>query len=111
MAIAEIWNNCDRSVFSVPIVSVCHKSTPQIMHHAFKTWCIVSMNGRYAKNPWKFNASRVSFLFGAGRKSQFVEYLWNDDQINGAVVIFLKVIYINIIIDCAKAGRFNLYDT
>ena len=44
MAIAEIWNNCDRSVFSVPIVSVCHKSTPQIMHHAFKTWCIVSMN-------------------------------------------------------------------
>ena len=60
------------------------------------------------KNPWKFNASRVSFLFGAGRKSQFVEYLWNDDQINGAVVIFLKVIYINIIIDYCVQRQVDL---
>ena len=64
--------------------------------------------GLFAKKPWKFNASRVSFLFGAGRKSQFVEYLWNDDQINGAVVIFLKVIYINIIIDYCVQRQVDL---
>ena len=64
--------------------------------------------GLFAKKPWKFNASRVSFLFGAGRKSQFVEYLWNEDQINGAVVIFLKVIYINIIIDYCVQRQVDL---
>ena len=37
-----------------------------------------------------------------------MEYLWNDDQINGAVVIFLKVIYINIIIDYCVQRQVDL---
>lgn len=34
--------------------------------------------------------------------------LWNEDQINGAVVIFLKVIYINIIIDYCVQRQVDL---
>lgn len=37
-----------------------------------------------------------------------MEYLWNEDQINGAVVIFLKVIYINIIIDYCVQRQVDL---
>ena len=35
-------------VLSVLIVPAHHNRTHKIMHHAFKTWCIVSTNGRYA---------------------------------------------------------------
>lgn len=37
-----------------------------------------------------------------------MEYLWNEDQINGAVVIFLKVIYFNIIIDYCVQRQVDL---
>lgn len=47
-------------------------------------------------------------FFRIGINPQFVEYLWNEDQINGAVVIFLKVIYINIIIDYCVQRQVDL---
>lgn len=32
------------------------------MHHAFKTWCIVSTNGRYANKATVFVLKTVAFL-------------------------------------------------
>ena len=50
IAIVAIWNNCDRSVLSVLFVPAHQNRTHKIMHHVFKTWCIVSMSGRFAKS-------------------------------------------------------------
>lgn len=44
------------------------KSTPQIMHYAFKTWCIVSTSGRYAIKVPKTVGFR-NFLFYFVQKS------------------------------------------
>ena len=70
IAIVAIWNNCDRSVLSVLVVPVHQNRTHKIMHHAFKAWCIVSTNGRFAKITKRYRctwensgASTVSGLF------------------------------------------------
>lgn len=34
------------------------------MHHAFKTWCIVSTSGRYAIKKWQNESSATFFALG-----------------------------------------------
>ena len=62
IAIVAIWNNCDRSVLSVLVVPVHQNRTHKLMHHAFKTWCIVSTNSRYAIKMKFARSGRASFL-------------------------------------------------
>ena len=49
------------SVLSVLIVPAHQNRTHKIMHHAFKTWCIVSMSGRFASKVR--TSKRVSLFF------------------------------------------------
>ena len=49
-------------VLSVLIVPAHHNRTHKIMHHAFKTWCIVSMSGRYAIKTTVFDTKTVVFI-------------------------------------------------
>ena len=45
-------------------LSRCNQNwTHTIMHHAFKTWCIVSTNGRYAKSPLRIGYNLSGVLF------------------------------------------------
>lgn len=62
IAIVAIWNNCDRSVLSVLVVPVHQNRTHKLMHHAFKTWCIVSTSGRFSIKTTGFVRSWWFFL-------------------------------------------------
>ena len=54
------------------------KSTPQIMHYAFKTWCIVSTSGRYAKKVLiSYEIRTFSLLFklkSLKKKSMIIDF-------------------------------------
>lgn len=62
IAIVAIWNNCDRSVLSVLVVPVHQNRTHKLMHHAFKTWCIVSTSGRFSIKNSRFRQKTAVFL-------------------------------------------------
>ena len=62
IAIVAIWNNCDRSVLSVLVVPVHQNRTHKLMHHAFKTWCIVSTSGRFSTKTAVFDKKTAVFF-------------------------------------------------
>ena len=63
IAIVAIWNNCDRSVLSVLFVPAHQNRTHKIMHHVFKTWCIVSMSGGFAKSVTVVDTISTTVIF------------------------------------------------
>ena len=78
IAIVAIWNNCDRSVLSVLVVPVHQNRTHKLMHHAFKTWCIVSTSGRFSKSPLISQEISGFSLFSELFEGAFSGAVWAD---------------------------------
>ena len=69
------WQALLRVCPSVLIVPAHQNRTHKNMHHAFKTWCIVSMSGRFAKSVTVVDTISTTVIFYL---LPFLECFWHE---------------------------------